>query len=129
MTTQLDSTIAAGRLVEALRTRDWDGLATVLARDVLLRAVVPTTVREAEGAAAAVERLRIWFGDLDSYELVDAELEPLVDRTRLRWRLVGDHPEDGPVVVEQVGYATVVDGRIARLDLACSGFQPDPLAG
>src|SRR4051812_7424273 len=120
MSTALDSMIGAERAVAALRTRDWNELGACFADDILLRAVVPSTVREVQGRDAAVERLQIWFGDLDPYELVDAEVEPVVDRVCVKWRIAGDDPEDGAVVVEQVGYATVSDGLISRLDLACS---------
>jgi len=107
----------AGRLVDALSTRSFDVLASCLAPDVQLRALVPPGPFELTGAAEVTERFRRWFGDEEEFALVDASLGDVGPRTYARWRIrvAGSH------VVEQHVFLTCSD-TVERIDLLCSGF-------
>jgi hypothetical protein len=112
------------RFLTALEGRDWDALGACFAPDAKLRALVPTALREADGGGAIADRFAVWFADLQQYELLESGVSPFVDRVHVSYRVRGIDPEDGDTIVEQRGYATVDDDRIAALNLVCSGFRP-----
>ena len=119
-----DATDTATRFLDAVATRDFAALGGCFAEDARLRALVPTRLRDEEGREAIAARYGYWYGALDDFELTAAEAVAVADRIRLRYTVRGIHREDGPVVQEQQGYATVVDGLIATLNVVCSGFRP-----
>jgi hypothetical protein len=114
----------ATRLLEALARKDFDGMRACFTEDARLRALVPTALREDEGAKAIEARFRLWWEEIDRFELVESDVGDLADRTHMRYRLTGVDPEDGPVVVEQHAYLTSENGHIRAMDLVCSGFRP-----
>jgi SnoaL-like protein len=114
----------AERFLDALGAGEWDAIERLLAADVQLRALVPSTLREEWGPEAVVSRITFWFAGLDGLQLLDAGIEPMADQVRVHYRLAGTDPDDGPVVVEQQCYFTVIDGAIAKINLVCSGFHP-----
>jgi hypothetical protein len=114
----------AQRLVDAIAARDFDAIEACFAPDARMRALVPARVREEEGAAAIVARMRFWWEDAEPFEVEDSELEPVADRIRLRWRVYGHDAEDGWWRQEQSGYLAVEDSRIATLNVVCSGSRP-----
>lgn len=114
----------AERFLEALGAGDWDGIRALLAPDVRMRTLVPTRLREEEGADAVIGRFTYWWGGLDDLRLLDSELEQVASQVRVRYRLAGTDPDDGPLAVEQVCFFTVDGGRIAKINSVCSGFQP-----
>jgi hypothetical protein len=114
----------AQRFVEALGAADWVAVEGLLAPHVQLRALVPTNLREEQGPSAVVERFRLWWDGLEDFRLLDSGAEPFADQVRVHYRLAGIDPEDGSQVVEQCCYVTVADGRIAKINSVCSGFQP-----
>ena len=116
---------AAGKwFVGALAARDRDGLIAALAPDVRFRYLIPPGPGEIVGAAEAAEEILGWFADADVFEIQSVNVEPLADRMSVRYRFVL-HEQDGWEVVEQ---QTFMDGdgegRIAAIDLLCSGFRP-----
>jgi len=115
---------AGARLIDAIAAQDFDAVQECFAPDARLRGLVPSTLREEEGAGAIAKRLRVWFGEVRDLELIESELEPVSDRVRIRYRLTGDYPDEGPTVVEQCGYLHAPDGRITILNLVCSGNRP-----
>lgn len=114
----------AERFVDALGRADWDAVGALLAPDVQLRALVPSTLREEQGPEAVVARFTFWWAEIDGLRLLDAGIEPMANQLRVHYRLTGTDPDDGPIVVEQQCYLTVVDGSIAKINSVCSGFQP-----
>jgi hypothetical protein len=115
---------AAQRFVEALGAGDWEAIRDSHADDVRLRALVPERLREEQGPDAVVGRFKFWWAELADLRLLDSVVEPKADQVRVRYRLAGTDPEDGPVVVEQQCYVTVDEGRIKKINSVCSGFQP-----
>ena len=120
-TTTLD---AGARLLAAIGAQDFAVMESCFAPAARLRALVPSALREEEGSAAIAARFRFWWEGLDHVELVESELEPLVDRVRLRYCLRGHDADDGWVTVEQTGYLQVEENAISVLNLVCSGFRP-----
>ena len=113
------------RFVDALASRDREGLEAVLHPAVDFRGLTPNRVWEAADSAAALEIvLGNWFGtsdEVDELELVESDA--FADREQLRFRLRG-HNADGPFVVEQQAYLSERDGRIGWMRVVCSGFRP-----
>jgi hypothetical protein len=56
-------------------------------------------------------------------ELVASEIELMVDRVRIMYR-IHEHEPDGWYTVEQMAYVTPGANGFARMTLACSGFRP-----
>lgn len=113
----------AASFVEALATRDFGALERLFEAEVRFRAIVPRGLREAATASDAVGWLRRWFGEADSIELLGSDVDSVADRTYLRYRF-RVHEAGETTLIEQHGFATVADGRIADFSLVCSGFRP-----
>ncbi len=123
-TAQAPDTAIGTQLLNAIRRRDYVGIASCFADEAHLRAVVPPGVREDDGPDAIAARFRLWTGELAEYELVDATVDPVADLLRLRYAVKGVDPEHGLCIFEQTAYAEIADGRITKLRLACSGDRP-----
>lgn len=109
--------------VSALEQRDFDALEGAFCGDVRFRCLIPPGLRERESAAevrAVVER---WFRDADVFEMESSSVGAVGDRVQARYRI--RLREDGSwKICEQQIFADVIDGRIAAVDLLCSGFRP-----
>jgi hypothetical protein len=117
----------AERLVAAIAAQDQAQIAGCFAEAVEFRAMVPPGVRERSGASEVGALVAGWFSDSTVLELADVSSTEVGDRLHIRYRFTG--VEDGqPYVVEQQLYCTVVDDKIERADLLCSGFRPPPSA-
>ena len=119
---------AAGSFVAGLAAQDFGALGGALAGGACLRALLPSGLREWAGARAIADRFAFWFGDTRDFELIEAAVGEVGGRLHLYWRLRLRAERLGPgwFGVEQQAYAdTGVGGRIARLDLLCSGYRPE----
>jgi hypothetical protein len=120
--------VLAGSLLEGLAAQDFARLGHALAADVRLRALLPGGLREWTGPEAIADRFARWFGDTEDFELTEAAVGEVGDRLHLQWRLRLRAERLGPgwFTVEQQAYADTDDsGRIARLDLLCTGYRPE----
>ena len=118
----------AGAFLEGLAAQDFAQLGGALATDACLRALLPAGLREWAGAEAIAGRFAGWFGDTEDFELVEATVGEVGGRLHLRWRvrLRAERLGAGWFTVEQQVYAdTDGSGRIARLDLLCTGYRHD----
>jgi hypothetical protein len=118
----------AGSFVEGLAAQDFAGLGGALAADACLRALLPSGLREWAGAEAIVRVFARWFGDTEDFELIEATVGEVGGRLHLHWRLRLRAERLGPgwFTVEQHVYAdTDEGGRIAGLDLLCTGYRPE----
>jgi TusA-related sulfurtransferase len=115
--------------VDAIPAHDFAALEPLLAPNVAFRALVPKGLREAATSDGAIAWIERWFGDADTAQLEAADDGTIADRTWFTYRF-HVHEPTGWSMVEQQVYATVVDGRVERLDLLCSGFRPaEPIEG
>ena len=118
----------AGAFLEGLAAQDFAQLSGALAADARLRALLPVGLKEWAGAETIAGRFAGWFGDTGDFELVDATVGEVGGRLHLRWRvrLRAERLGAGWFTVEQQVYADTDDsGRIARLDLLCTGYRRD----
>ena len=118
----------AGSFVEGLAAQDFAHLGGALAAGACLRALLPAGLREWTGAEAIADRFACWFGDTEDFELVETTIGEVGGRWRLHWRLRlrAVRLGRGWFTVEQQAYADTDDGgRIARLDLLCTGYRPE----
>ena len=118
----------AAAFLQGLADQDFATLGGALAADARLRALVPRGLREWTGGEAVAGQFARWFGDTEDFELVEATLGDVGGRLQLRWRLRlrAERLGAGWFTVEQQAYADAgEDGRIARLDLVCTGYRPE----
>jgi len=109
--------------VGAIPRHDFAALEALFAPNVTFRALVPKGLREAETSDDAIAWIERWFGDADAAEVLATADGTIADRSWFSYRFHLRKPA-GWMVIEQQVYATVVEGRIERLDLLCSGFRP-----
>jgi hypothetical protein len=109
-------------VVGSVAERDLGRLAGAFAPDVRVRALIPPGLVELSGAEAAAARFGSWFGG--RLELVDWGSDEVGDRLHVFYRLRVKRPGDPWKVVEQHLFCALDAGRIAALDLVCSGFRP-----
>lgn len=121
----MDETRApAKRFVGAIAARDRDGIVAALATGAGLRYLVPKGPAEIEGAAEVAAKFLQWFGAADDLLVQSVHVEPLSDRMSVRYRFLL-HEQEGWEVIEQQLYLDMdEEGRIAAIDLLCSGFRP-----
>ena len=118
----------AGAFLESLAVQDFAQLRGALAADARLRALLPSGLREWAGAGVIAGQFARWFGDTEDFELVEATVGEVGGRLHLHWRLRlrAERLGTGWFTVEQQVYADTADcGRIARLDLLCTGYRPE----
>jgi hypothetical protein len=118
----------AGSFLEGLASQDFARLGGALAAGACLRALLPSGLREWTGAEVIADRFAGWFGDTQDFDLVEATVGEVGGRLHLQWRLRlrAERLGAGWFTVEQQAYAdTDESGRIAGLDLLCTGFRPE----
>jgi hypothetical protein len=113
--------VAAG-IAAAVARRDPQRLSAALTETVRLRALLPGGPVESRGREDVVARFRGWFADFDTVEVVESGAEAVADRLLIHYRLVLCQ---GPIrwVCTQTAACKVTDGRLAVIDLLCSGFR------
>jgi TusA-related sulfurtransferase len=122
--------IAGRAFLEALTSRDFEGVEASLDPDIRFRGLLPDGLHELRGAATVTDQLRSWFEKPDAFEVEGSSVEEMADRFRINYRF-RLHDAQGWRVIEQVAFCDADDGRIERIDLVCSGFRPvvEPTAG
>ena len=118
----------AGSFLEGLAAQDFTKLSGALAPGIRLRALLPPGLMEWTGAEVIAGRFARWFGDTEDFELLEATVGEVGGRLHLHWRLRlrAERLGAGWFTVEQQVYAdTDESGRIARLDLLCTGYRPE----
>ena len=114
------------RFLKSLTRLDFDALERCLAPNVWFRALLPKATHESTTAAGATETYRAWFGDAKRLEVLAVEHSTMAGRERLsyRFRVLPSWAPEAWHEIEQVGFCRVKHGRISRIDIVCSGFQP-----
>jgi hypothetical protein len=112
----------AADLAAAVARRDPQRLAALLTGTARLRALLPGGPIEAHGGENAAACLCAMFADFDTVDVVESAAEPVVDRLLVHYRLrVGQATTRW--VCTQTAVCSVVDGRLAVVNLLCSGFR------
>lgn len=115
---------AAHRLIAAVVARDVDAITETLARDVRFRYLIPPGAGEVAGAAAVAAKFLEWFGDVAVLTISTSRVERMADRISARYRFLVQAGEVSEVIEQQTYLDVAEDGRIAAIDLVCSGFRP-----
>ncbi len=106
-------------LVAAL---DFDALGKHLTDDVRLRALLPGGPIQVHGRDDVVACFGRWFADMDTVDLAESAGETVADRLLIHYRL--DLAQRGTRwACTQTSICKIDDGRLATIDLLCSGFR------
>ena len=112
----------AAAIAAAVAGRDSVQLAAAVTDTVRLRALLPGGPIEEHGRDAVVARFGGWFADMDTVGLVESAGEAVADRLLIHYRL--DLAQRGTRwACTQTSVCKTVDGRLATIDLLCSGFR------
>jgi hypothetical protein len=109
----------------ALVAGDFGRLTAMLAPNVRMRALIPPGTVDLSGAADAGAKFASWFGGSNELEVVRAGSDEVGDRLHLFYRLRANGQGKPATIVEQHLFCALDEGRIAALDLVCSGFRPE----
>ena len=130
MSTQPSSATDLGAgLIAALAERDFPRLADTLTPDVRMRALIPPGLVEIAGAEAAAAKFSSWFGDAEEFELICSGSDPVADRQHVFYRLRVRKPGNTTKLVEQHLLCALTGSQVSVLDLVCTGFRPNDVAG
>lgn len=113
-------------LVGAVRGRNFEAIRSTFTPTARMRALLPRGPRELHGAEEIGRAFEGWFGDATEFEPINTNVDLVADRVRVSWKIRlrwADEPFSR--IIEQQGYAKVVDGQIGTIDLLCSGFRPE----
>jgi hypothetical protein len=112
----------ATAMAVAVAGRDTVQLAAAVTDTVRLRALLPGGPIEEYGREAVVARVGGWFADMDTVDLVESAGEAVADLLLIHYRL--DLAQRGTRwACTQTAICKVDDGRLATIDLLCSGFR------
>ncbi len=112
----------ATAIAAAVAGRDTDQLAAAVTDTVRLRALLPGGPIEEHGRDAVVARVGGWFSGMDAVRLVESAGEPVADRLLIHYRLdVARHGIHWACT--QTSICKLDGGRLATIDLLCSGFR------
>jgi hypothetical protein len=112
-------------IASAVAGRDSVRLAAAVTDTVRLRALLPGGPIEEHGRAAVVARVGGWFAGMDTVDLVESAGEVVADRLLIHYRL-GLAQRGTRWACTQTSICKVNDGRLATIDLLCSGFREIP---
>ena len=112
----------ATALAAAVAGRDRIRLAAAVTDTVRLRALLPGGPIEEHGRDAVVARFGRWFEGMDTVDLVESAGETVADRLLIHYRLdLAQH--DTRWTCTHTSICKIVDGRLATINLLCSGFR------
>jgi len=118
----------ARAFLERLAAQDFANLPGLLTADAQMRALLPSGPREWASGEVIADMFARWFGETEAFEPVRSDVGEVGGRLHVCWRLRlrAERLGAGWFTVEQQAYAdTGEDGRIARLDLLCTGYRPE----
>ena len=112
----------AAAIAAAVAGRDSVRLAAAVTDTVRLRALLPGGPIEEHGRDAVVARFGRWFADMDAVGLVESAGEEVADRLLIHYRL-NLALDDRRWTLTQTSVCNIDDGRLATIDLLCSGYR------
>ena len=114
--------LIATSFAAAVANRDGEQLAATVTDTVRLRALLPGGPIEEHGRDAVVACFGRWFEGMDTVGLVESAGEAVADRLLIHYRL--DLAQRGTRwACTQTLVCKIADGRLATIDLLCSGFR------
>ena len=113
--------VAAGVAADVAR-RDPQRLTATLTETVRLRALLPGGPSRRRAASTSPPSCARCSADFDSVDVVESAGEPVADRLLIHYRLRLGRAATRWVCT-QTAVCPTVDGRLAVIDLLCSGFR------
>jgi hypothetical protein len=116
----------ARAFIQAVVHADLHALEGLLTEDVWFRSLLPRGAIEHRHRGPVLAALHSWFGTPQEVRVLSTYHHDADLREHVGWRVLV-RPEWQPDVwhlIEQIGYVRVAEGRIRRVDLVCTGFQP-----
>jgi hypothetical protein len=111
--------------IQALIEKDFHRMSEVCQPDVTGLLITPSHVHTLEHAPDLTRSVEQWFGACDSIQKEQSRVAMVGKKLAVFYRLALQ--ENGETyTMEQQMYCTLRDGRIAQLNLLCSGFQLVP---
>jgi hypothetical protein len=112
----------AAEIAAVVAGRDRQQLAAALTETVRLRALLPGGAVEAHGREDVAACFHAWFADFHTVEVVESAGEKVADRLLIHYRL---HVTQATTrwVCTQTAICKAADGRLAVINLLCSGFR------
>ena len=116
----------AQSLLDALRVRDFSGVAGCFSLDARLRMLLPGGPEHRSGRSSIADQFEAWFASADPFEITESAVSVVVDRFSLSYgaRLGREGDNASLHVIAQHGFGDAADDGIEILDLVCSGFRP-----
>jgi SnoaL-like domain len=112
----------AAAVATTVAERSWQRFAAAVTEDVRLRALLPGGPIQAHGRDDVVACFHGFFAAFDAVRLVASAGEAVGDRLLIHYRLHVTRGTDRRVCT-QTAVCTLVDERLAVIDLLCSGLQ------
>ena len=112
----------AADFATAVARREPQHLAAVFTETVRLRALLPGGPVESHGRADVAACFHGWFADFDTVQVLESAGEAVEDRLLIHYRLRLSRAETRWVCT-QTAVCKLVHGRLAVIDLLCSGFR------
>jgi SnoaL-like protein len=120
---------APDAFLSGLSTRDFGRFAECLAPEVQARMLLPPGPEVRSGREEIARRFEGWFSHASDFEVLDSHRVKVGLRSRLSWRFRLSRDGQSREVVEQVAFVSVGPHGISEIDLLCSGFQRETVAG
>jgi hypothetical protein len=118
----MTNTELAYAYLDAVVSRDYERVESLLSDDFRLRDLSPPGFTEVADVGQALSGLRAMLDMFDNVWLVDSDAYDIGKVTYLRARVQFVHPEVGERMLEQHHLLTIDDDRIAAIDELCTGF-------
>ncbi|MBV8171366.1 MAG: nuclear transport factor 2 family protein [Candidatus Eremiobacteraeota bacterium] len=112
------------RYLSALSTREFGTLRSIFAPHIRFRALVPGGLREANGVEETIAMIEGWYRECDTVDVVASSISHAADRAGIAYRLRVHENGRWYIIGQDVFYALEA-GKIAAMDLLCSGFRPE----
>jgi hypothetical protein len=112
----------AAQVAADVARRDPQRLSAALTETVRLRALLPGGPIQAHGRENVAACLCAFFDDFDTVHVVESAGESVADKLLIHYRLDVARAAQRWVCT-QTAICKLVDGRLAVIDLLCSGFR------
>jgi TusA-related sulfurtransferase len=109
--------------IRAIANEALDRLEQFCQPGITSRLLTPGHFETLDNAVDLVATYRDWFGDYTNFQVVGSRIERVGERLGIFYRFLLQNREDWYTIEQQL-YCTLKDGRVERLNLLCSGFQP-----
>jgi len=109
--------------IQAIAEEALDRLEQFCHAGIVSRLLTPHHYDTLNNASDLVAKYRDWFGGYTNFQVVGSRIDLVGERLGISYRFLLQDREDWYTIEQQL-YCTLKDGRVEKLHLLCSGFQP-----